>query len=644
MSAKSKPSAWSVSLPIEQLEEGLILCPVEPSPANNALCKDWEAPFTWPHIRSLMHVNHKYGGRKAVWFALNDRPQEEVWNTGWHLWYDKAIISREAVPEDLTIKTTVAFEEVTTGYGSDNNVHVNPWIGIVARMQDLRRYYFLCLEYPNALTLYRREDNYWLPIGRQQVALEVWTPYDLELRMKGSRFEALLNGKTIFNANDYAYTSGKAGLRVNCTSILLDFEMHADESAVNSFNIGMNRKETERMEAAATLPKPAVVQEIDLSEYGDKPVVRFGSFVSPERQMLITPSRKDASTLTLRSLEGEILWKSDVPGFGRFEITGQRADGCCDIYGYTKEAFVVLDGKTGKVKKQRMLADFPHPPRKAPGFTPDVMADLRGTGGKNDFVLTEGTDLRHLWALTEDLDDIWDVEMASGGGHGSQVCACDINGDGLDEVCGGATLVSAQGEILWKQQEVVERLRCPNGGHVDSAQMGFFMGPDEIPTVHMQSSSAGSLVVNALTGEMIAAHPQGHVQGGSVGKVVPGVPGMQIMACCRWGNYGLTAIYDGLGRLLSRFQPDYASDNVRAINWSGDEVRHILIGGSSYRTGIYDWQGRCLIDLSQYTGKEIPHTLRNGHAQCIAVPLAQYSPNDSIVIRVLSKMLILAGE
>ena len=85
----------------------------------------------------------------------------------------------------------------------------------------------------------------------------------------------------------------------------------------------------------------------------------------------------------------------------------------------------------------------------------------------------------------------------------------------------------------------MRRLVYPNGGHVDALVMGFFDGPDAPPAVHMASSSAGHLVADARTGELLAAHPQGHVQTCTVGRVIPGLPGRQVIASNRWGNYGV---------------------------------------------------------------------------------------------------------
>ena len=90
---------------------------------------------------------------------------------------------------DGVITARLALEEVTAGYGGDNVDHIRPWTGIVARMRDCRAYYYCCLEYPNKVVLYRRDDKQWVVIGEQQVVIDVWVEYELQLRMSGNEFQ-----------------------------------------------------------------------------------------------------------------------------------------------------------------------------------------------------------------------------------------------------------------------------------------------------------------------------------------------------------------------------------------------------------------------------------------------------------------------
>jgi hypothetical protein len=630
-----------LSLPIAEAELGTVHCPVTPHAGNDALFADWEAPLTWrPSVASKLIVDTYFGGRKALHMAIEQRSVREVWDTGWHLWYDRALVSREAVPADCAIRGTFAVEEVTTGYGSDNNVHVNPWVGIVARMQDVRRYYFLCLEYPNAVTLYRREDDQWVVLARSQQKIGIYTPYALELRLRGSRMEGYLNGECVLKANDYHYEGGKAGIRANCVSFAVDYAVYAETAAVTAHVHEREVRKAETALRASGLPKPVLAQVLDLSPLGGKVVnTAFGHISAPGGPMQCLASMMDVDedrpTLNLLTLEGETVWATCVPGMRKALLAPPAADGHRDILGMTREEVVKVDGRTGD-----LLARCPRPISPGTGKpitfrdVLETMANLTGGDQPDTCFLMDQSNDPYAWALNlDDLSTRWMATCLSGLGHGNQLSRCDVNGDGRDEVFAGGSLISADGEIIWSQAEVAERLAVPNGWHIDAAEMGYFMGPDAPPTVHMQCSSGGHVVADARTGEVLAAHPQGHVQSGVAACVAPGVPGVQVISSNRWGNYGLTGVYRGDGRRLSRFQVDYQSDSLQPVNWVGDGIELLMIVETPYRAGLYDYLGNRLIDLEAHLPVRILNGYRGARGEKLALPLYPDDPRDAIILR-----------
>ena len=205
-------------------------------------------------------------------------------------------------------------------------------------------------------------------------------------------------------------------------------------------------------------------------------------------------------------------------------------------------------------------------------------------------------------------------------------------------------MIGSDGDIRWVQHEVIRRLGCPNGGHIDAAQAGYFHGPDGIPTVHYEGSSSGHLVVDAHDGTMLALHPQGHVQHGEAGRVVPGTEGVQVISSNRWGSYGVTGIYDGVGNRLSRFQPGFTCQCATPINWTGGACEHLLVcDGRGYR-GIYDHEGHRLIDLDPlmpYDGD--PFEQRFDRVNVKRAPLVD-GPCDDLLIRLNSRIRILSAD
>ena len=637
-------SAYRMALPIAAAQDGDVLCPLRPNAVNDHVFAEWEAPLTWHQIRSLMVVDDRYGGRRSLRFTLGDPDPGEVATVSWHLWYDKAIVTREDVPADCTIRGTFAFENGTTAHGSDNTAILHPWVGIVARMQDLRRYYFCCLEYPDGVTLYRREDDYWLPIARREVGLDIGRAYELRLSMRGSWFEGRLDGRLVWTTNDYQYADGKAGVRTNCGSVVLRYDVEATARAAASHARAVDAHRREAEAAAAELPKAVLAAQIDLARWGASPRVLFGPFASADRplQCLVhMPEAQDGPTHALVTVDGRILWESRVPGVASMQCTTPRRDGHCDLVAIGDGELLLIDGRAGTVRKRLGLSSLPNPPEKLSRFGSASPAYLNGDSQPGVFFFGGGANDCDVWAVNEELEPSWHQRVPSGIGHGNQRCACDLDGDGREEVFVGAALLAPDGEIIWTQDEVVRRLRRINAGHVDSAVIGFLAGRDEPPTVHMRCGSAGHIVADGRTGEMLAVHPQGHVQGGAAGKVVADEPGIQVVACCRWANYGITGVYSAGGRLLSRFQPDYASDSVFTVNWTGSGCEHLLIAGAPYRIGLYDWRGRRLVDLSAYADPSRAYCLRNQRGQAFGQSILD-DPRDNIVIRRDATVFILA--
>ena len=644
------PTAWRLSLPLEKAVVGKNLhCPLEPCEENDALFRDWECPLLWKWVSSRLKIDDAFEGRPALRFHFARRTPEEVWKTNWSLWYDTALTTRERPPDDLSLRATLTFEEVTTGFGSDNNAFVRPWTGIVARMVDLRRYYFLCLEYPDLFVLYRREDDNWTRLARRTVDLCPFVDNTIELRMRGNRLEGWFDGKLQFAVADYAYSSGVAGLRATAESFVTEFSMEADAPSVRRFHIGREKHERELAEARERTPRPVVESIVQLPEAGRAVDMRLGNFTEAEEPQIFhfVEQSPTGETAVLRSLGGGEIWRYDGPAMRRYHPTTPDKNGLSHIIGVSADAIHLLDGRTGGILKERPFADLPNPPARM-AFLPDTMADLAGTGRAREFLFTAGPNDRRIWALGPDLEDRWQFTAPSGMGHNSHVCALDVDGDGREEVFAGGSLISADGEEIWRQEELLRRLKAPNAGHIDAAQMGFFGEDPAIPVVHMQGSSGGHLVADVRDGATIVDHPQGHVQGGCAAKLVPGEPGIQVASSCRHGNYGILAIYSGDGRRISRFQPDYRTDCPHSINWDGSGIELILIPNDPMRAGMYDWRGRCLVPLQDYLPAPYLPTIPNKYRDFIIHPLsmAAHDGRDRLLVRIGREIRLLrpSGE
>ncbi len=631
------------TLPIHEGQPGPVFDRVNPHDANDRAFADWEAPLVWHHQKSYLEVDEFFQGKRCLHFAFERRVPEEVWFIGWHLWYDNAIVHKTPLADGL-LRARLGYEETTFGYGGDNQEHVGAWVGIVARMQDLRRYYFLTLEYPRRVVLYRRQDDQWTEIASQQVHLDVWTEYELTLRITGQMFTAWLDGEPLFTAADYTWDRGWCGLRASCTSAATEFVIEADRTPRVSLSDAPPQEQTH-----ATLPEPTVLREIDCSAHGKlSKTIRHNATVSPVNavggdrpQLLVTLfDAPDGSTHVLMDDEGQVLWKTALPDAGRVLPTAPRDDGGHDFYAVGREELMLVDGRTGEIRR-RADAPLSSTGRKpSAGNGPFLTADLDGTGRRDHFFVTYGANGEDLVAIRPDLSVRWHVETAVGNGHGHHHSACDVDGDGREEIFAGCMLLSPDGETLWKQEDIQRRLKVPNGGHVDSSVMGFF-AKDAPPTLHMASSSAGHLVCDARTGEMLAAHRQGHTQSIAAGVIVPDSEQMHVVSTNRWGNYGVTGVYDAMGRRVSRFTPGFVCQHTTPLNWTGGPSELLLVcDGPGYR-GIYDHLGRRLIELDSLVPYADPFSQRYDRVQAFRAPLMG-DPRDVVILRLGQKLRLIA--
>ncbi len=632
-------------LPIAEGETGPVFDRDKPNHVNDRAFADWEAPLVWHHQPSFLLVDDFYDGKRCLHFAFEKRVPADVWQKGWHLWYDNAVVHRQPVA-DGTLSGRLGYEETTFGYGGDNQDHVGAWTGIVARMRDMRSYYFLTLEYPDRVVLYRREDAQWTTLGWAKVHLDVWTEYDLALTMRGGMFDAYFQGEHLFTAADYTWRSGWCGLRASCTSFVTHFEITPAERVEATGAVDPTPPP-----GPATLPGPEVVRDLDLSEHGAlSRTIRHNATVQPGRfahgdstQLLVDLfDAPDDSTHVLIEPDGTVLWKASLPGVGRMLPTPPRDDGGCDFFAVTPDELLLVDGRSGEV---RLRAEAPRSAagrKPAAGNGPFITADLDGSGRRDHFFVTYGANSEDIVAIGPDLQVRWRVEAISGNGHGHHNSVCDVDGDGREEIFAGCLLLSADGETIWRQDEITRRLKVPNGGHVDSSVMGFFAGPDARPTLHMASSSAGHLVCDARTGELLAAHPQGHTQTIAAGRIVPDSDCVHAVSGNRWGNYGVTAIYEPMGTRVGRFQPGFVCQSAKPVNWLATGLEHLLVVDGPGWRGIYDHLGRRLIELDSLVPYDDPFAQRYDRVQAFRAALRQGDPRDVVVLRVGNKLRLIA--
>ena len=635
-------------LPVEAGEDGPLFDRQSPCDHNDRVFADWDAPLVWHHQKSQVKCSTKFRGQRAVHMAFEDRVPADVWDRNWTLWYDHALLYRAPLPSDLLLTGTFALEEVSTGLGADNMELVRPWAGMVARMQDLRRYYFLTLEFPDRVVLYRRDDHQWTELAGAQVHFNAFDAHRLTLVCRGSQLRAWINDSYLFDAVDYHYAAGGwCGLRATCVAFCTDF------AARRLVGPTAEPRLSSQQPATDALPSPRIARELDLAHLGplsksprhhaDMTLARLWPGTAEPQLVLKCFGHPEGATHAAIDLHGNTPWTACCPGRDRVHLLPPGPDGACDLIIVGRQMHVV-SGRTGQILRTAPLPAAPDGVKIRPGNGPEFQADLDGDGVVDTFFLTCGANSPHLWAVDHSLVVRWFLMTPSGQGHGRHLAVIDADGDGRDEIAAGCCLIDAAGKIRWAQDEVIRRLGCLNGGHVDCTQAGWFDGPEGIPTIHFQGSSAGHVVLDARDGTLLAVHPQGHSQCGLAGRVVPGTDGVQVIASNRWGSYGVTAVYDAVGNRLSRFQAGFTSQMAAPINWSGRRAEHLLVcDGQGYR-GLYDHCGVRLIDLEPFIPyTQDPFTQRYDRVNTLHTPMLG-GPCDDLLIRCGSRLRIVTAE
>ena len=98
-------------------------------------------------------------------------------------------------------------------------------------------------------------------------------------------------------------------------------------------------------------------------------------------------------------------------------------------------------------------------------------------------------------------------------------------------------------------------------------------------------------------------HRIGHAQGRVICQLRDDLPGDQVVAVTRWGNFGIITLLAGDGTRLWTIQPDYVGQGCAQINWAG---RNLLWTNTSRQVqALYDGHGqkvKALTELVQAYG------------------------------------------
>jgi hypothetical protein len=332
---------------------------------------------------------------------------------------------------------------------------------------------------------------------------------------------------------------------------------------------------------------PKLLRTIEFGEYGSA-VVRFGD-LNGDGQIEALVAQEDASggqnqivitCLTAIDLEGKILWQVGKPdrrnvwtgGDTPIQIHDIDGDGQAEvIYQDPKSLLTILDGKTGKQKRQVQLAG---------GHDCLLFADLTGSGSAQQMVVKDRYSNFWVYDAARDFKLLWSKAQVITGHYPINF---DFNGDGKDELLVGYRLYSQDGTVLWSHDEFPSN----RDGHNDAVDVKDMDGDGRAEIALATSQDA---VLLDAGGKILFRKPMHHTQHAMIGRFRPDLPGKQAFFVSREDAAGpgtspraLEAIYTKSGELLwdNTRQKDADKDGtltqaVVVENWTGNPNENFL--------------------------------------------------------------------
>jgi rhamnogalacturonan endolyase len=477
-------------------------------------------------------------------------------------------------------------------------------VGVLFRYETGRHHYCLALEGGDRLQLVRVEHDRRDVLAEAPCACSTEQPCELEVRVKGDRIEALVDGRALLDARDDRYPAGRIGLMASCPAVFDRVEVLADEPAFAAFVQTRDRRRRELDELREALPRPVVWRRIDTKGFGTGRQVRFGHLRGPDRLDLVLaqnlkllPGSDDLATvrcLTAIDLEGNVLWQFGEPAETidaalltadvAFQLYDLDGDGFDEVLLLKNFHLYVLDGPTGKVRHVYPLPRRPATEGRFGRLVGDaiVVANLRGGDRPADLLVKNR--YRELWAFDEAMRPLWHREFRDWPtGHFAQ--PCDFDGDGRDEVFIGYGLLGPDGELRWSHD-------WPD--HTDEIAIGPFDPDRDDVQIALVCGEAGFNVL-AADGTVLHRERLGHAQRLSAAKFRPDLPGLQFYVVTYWGHAGIVSLHDCRGARQFHFEPTALGTILNPVNWTGTGEELALLSGSVAHGGMVDGRGRRVV-------------------------------------------------
>ena len=480
--------------------------------------------------------------------------------------------------------------------------------GILFRYRNDRCYYFFGVDGPRAvLKMVRHATAFHQPY--EKVLAEetcTWTPgkyLSMQIDVDDNHIQAKLSNGVVLEARDTTYPLGKIGLMSDVPTRYKNIKVTTTRPEKEYLQKRVADREEELRRLQAVNPRPVVWRKIDTEGFGVGRNLRFGDLNNDGQiDVLIgqilhhgpKDRNSELSCLTAVTLDGKTLWQIGEPDQWKDQLTNDVGFQIHDLDGDVRTEVVycmgmeliVADGASGrtkyKAKTPKMPDDIKAPYNKFPRILGDSLyfCDVRGTGHPGDIIIK--TRYRHFWVLNDRLEVLWDA--ACNTGH--YPYACDIDGDGKDEISIGYSLFDNDGTLLWTLDEQLK-------DHADGVAIVRFKPGSELRLL-CAASDEGMFFAD-MEGHILKHHYIGHVQNPAIANFRDDLPGLEAVSINFWGNQGIIHLYNAGGDIYHDFEPCQHGSMCLPINWTGSSQEYFVLSADPEQGGLFDGHGRCVV-------------------------------------------------
>ena len=474
--------------------------------------------------------------------------------------------------------------------------------GLVFRSRNDRCYYFFGVAGSKViLKMVRHAAAFHKPYEKMLARDEYsWSPGEYitaKVTVRGGHIRAELDDGLVLTAKDSTYPQGKIGLMADVPTRYRHVKVTTSPAAKERFLARKAKRREDLDKLRAANPRPVVWKKLSTEGFGVGRNLRFGDLNSDGRIDLLIgqvvhhlPNYSELSCMTAMTFDGERLWQVGEPDRWKdhltndvgFQIHDLDGDGRSEVVYCMNFELVVADGATGKTKYKAPTPATNRPNDRYPRILGDCLffCDLRGTGHPRDIIIKDR--YRQLWALNDRLEILW--QAACNTGH--YPFACDVDGDGKDELAIGYSLFDDDGKRLWSLDD---RL----GDHADGVAVVRFR--EDLEPVLLNAASDEGLFFTDLEGRILKHHYIGHGQNPAVANFRDDLPGLEALSINFWGSQGILHFYDAEGNIYHDCEPNQYGSMCLPVNWTGRSEEYFVHSANVDEGGMFDGWGRPVV-------------------------------------------------